>query len=104
MEAGSPPPLLIDVPTELENGTYANFLVIHATEHDFTLDFCVRSIGPPTDAPTVKVVSRIRISPGFLPEMLQAVSQNAFRRDEHMARLKREQDQQQPEGFDDPDQ
>jgi hypothetical protein len=34
---------------------------------------------------------------------LQAVSQNAFRRDENLARLRREQEQQPPEGLPDDD-
>jgi hypothetical protein len=39
MESGAQP-LQIDVPVEIEDGVYANFLVVHHTEHDFTLDFC----------------------------------------------------------------
>jgi hypothetical protein len=101
MSAQEPMPLEVNVPIELEDGVYANFLLVHHTEYEFTLDFCQMQ-PQPDRPPRVKVVSRIRISPGFIGQLLQAISQNAFRRDENMAQI--DTNDPEPEEFDDPDQ
>jgi hypothetical protein len=81
----------VEVPPEIEVGVYANFALVQSAEHDLTLDFC--QLTPPTEAgmpPRARVVSRIRIAPSFVGPLLQAISQNAFTREE-MLRKMREQ-------------
>jgi len=78
-----PQELQIEVPPELEVGVYANFALVSAGEHDFTLDLCQLMPRPDeSEPPRARVVSRIRIAPSFVGPLLQAISQNAFRRDE----------------------
>jgi hypothetical protein len=73
----------IQVPDELREGAYANFLSVWHTQHDFTLDFAV------TDQPVAndplegggvtvpcQVVSRIRIPATVVEDILRALAQN----------------------------
>ena len=83
----------VEIPPELEVGVYANFALVQSGEHDFILDFC--QLYPPReegDPPRVRVVSRIRIAPTFLGPLLQAISQNAFNRDELLRQAQEEQE------------
>jgi len=79
----------IDVPSELESGTYANFAVVHHTQHEVTIDFCQLGINPmqPGESPTAKVVSRINIAPTFVIPLLQAISENTARREDNLRQL-----------------
>lgn len=73
----------VELPPELEVGVYANFALVQSGEHDFLLDLC--QLTPPTEEgalPRARVVSRIRFAPTFVGPLLQAISQNAFNRDE----------------------
>jgi Protein of unknown function (DUF3467) len=73
----------VEVPPELEVGVYANFALVSFSEHDFNIDFCQILPQPSeTNQPKVRVVSRVRIAPSFIGPLLQAISQNAFRREE----------------------
>jgi len=74
----------VQIPTELEVGVYANFAFVRHTEHDFTIDFCQMAPEAQEEggAPVVRVVSRVRVAPTFVGPLLQAISQNAFSRDE----------------------
>ena len=81
----------VEVPPEVEVGVYANFALVASGEHDFTIDFC--QIAPRRDEsepPRVRVVSRVRIAPTFLGPLLQAISQNAFNRDEILRKAQEE--------------
>ncbi len=79
----------VELPPELETGTYANFALVSSGEHDFVIDFCqVDSRREETDPPRVRVVSRVRIAPSFVGPLLQAISQNAFNRDEMIKKAK----------------
>ena len=70
--------LKIDVPPELEGGTYANVLNVWHTAYEFTLDFGVmQQVGDPEDSDAalqvpVRVVSRVRIPVTLLFEVLKA--------------------------------
>ncbi len=79
----------IGVPPELEDGVYANFAVVHHTQHEVTIDFC--QLGtiptPPDEPPIAKVVSRVHIPPTFVTPFLKAVSENAFIREDALQRL-----------------
>jgi hypothetical protein len=79
----------INVPPELEDGVYANFAVVHHTQHEVTIDFRQLGTNPgtPDDPVIVKVVSRVHIPPTFVGPLLQAVSENAFRREDALQKL-----------------
>lgn len=76
--------LKLDVPPELEGGTYANVLNVWHTAYEFTLDFGVmQQVGEPDpedpDAALqvpVRVVSRVRIPVTLLFEVLKALNTN----------------------------
>ena len=80
--AERPIELQLDVPPELEGGTYANVLNVWHTAYEFTLDFGVmQQVGEPEDpdAPVqvpVRVVSRVRIPVTLLFEVLKALNTN----------------------------
>ena len=77
-----PVELHIEVPPELEAGTYANVLNVWHTAYEFTLDFGVmQQVGEPEDADApvqvpVRVVSRVRIPVTLLFEVLKALNTN----------------------------
>jgi hypothetical protein len=74
--------LKLDVPPELEGGTYANVLNVWHTAYEFTLDFGVmQQVGEPEDPDAavqvpVRVVSRVRIPVTLLFEVLKALNTN----------------------------
>jgi hypothetical protein len=74
--------LKIDVPPELEGGTYANVLNVWHTAYEFTLDFGVmQQVGEQEDSDSalqvpVRVVSRVRIPVALLFEVLKALNTN----------------------------
>ena len=74
--------LQIEVPAELEGGTYSNVLNVWHTAYEFTLDFGVmQAVGQQEDpeAPLhvpVRVVSRVRIPVTLLFEVLKALNTN----------------------------
>ena len=80
--AERPIELQIEVPPELEGGTYSNVLNVWHTAYEFTLDFGVmRAVDPPEDPNTplhvpVRVVSRVRIPVMLLFEVLKALNTN----------------------------
>ena len=73
----------VELPAELEAGIYANFALVSSSQHDITIDFCQMAPRRGEDEqPKAKVVSRIRIAPTFVGPLLQAISSNAFNREE----------------------
>lgn len=66
----------IVVPDDQKHGTYANFLVVGHSPHEFTLDFC--QLQPAGDQGEVRaeVVSRVRIAPTLVAKVLQALNTN----------------------------
>ena len=74
--------LHIEVPPELEPGTYANVLNVWHTAYEFTLDFGVmQQVAEPEDPDAavhvpVRVTSRVRIPVTLLFEVLKALNQN----------------------------
>src|SRR2546422_7329598 len=72
----------IQVPPEHEAGEYANFLMVWHTPHEFTLDFAVTQPSQPTDAGVkvpCRVVSRLRVPPTVMLDILHAMNENAAR-------------------------
>lgn len=92
MSDESPQELQVDLPSELEVGIYANFALVSSGEHDFVIDFCQVGPGREGDQPKARVVSRIRIAPSFVGPLLQAISSNAFARDEVLRKATEEQE------------
>jgi hypothetical protein len=80
--AERPIELKIEVPPDLEGGTYANVLNVWHTAYEFTLDFGVmQQVGEPEDPEAalqvpVRVVSRVRIPVTLLFEVLKALNTN----------------------------
>ncbi len=85
------PEIQVEITPELEVGIYANFALVSSSEHDFVIDFCQLPARREEDEPvSVRVVSRIRVAPSFVGPLLQAISQNAFNRDENLRRKQEE--------------
>jgi len=77
----------IEVPPEELGGSYANFLSVWHTAHEFTLDFAVTQPPEPADpadadSPIVvscHVVSRVKIPVSVVFDVLRALNQNMTR-------------------------
>jgi len=82
----------IDLPTDLEVGVYANFALVHHTQHELTIDFCQLGTTPlqPGRTPKAKVVSRIHLAPTFVMPLLQAISSNVTRREDILREIEEE--------------
>lgn len=73
----------IQVPEDLRDGAYANFLSVWHTQHDFTLDFAVTDQAVHADHPDghsvsvpCRVVARVRIPATVADDVLRALAQN----------------------------
>jgi hypothetical protein len=72
----------VQLPPDLESGTYANFLGVWHTGHEFTLDFAVTQppVVPenPTEPITVpcRVVTRVKIPPSLIFDIIRALNTN----------------------------
>jgi hypothetical protein len=70
----------IQVPPDLEGGTYANFLSVWHTGHEFTLDFGATQPpivpGDPQAAVTLpcRVVARVKIPPSLIFDIIRALN------------------------------
>ena len=73
-----------DVPEELVAGAYANALGVWFTGHEFTFDFAVRE---PLE--TGRVVSRIRLPPTAILEVLRIMSSEMSRYEETYGEIRR---------------
>lgn len=75
------------VPDAQKHGTYANFLVVSHTAHEFTLDFCQLL---PGEQGTLKaeVVSRVRIAPTMVGRVLNALNSNMSNYEERFGPVK----------------
>src|SRR2546421_11171179 len=72
----------IQVPPETEAGEYSNFLMVWHTPHEVTLDFAVMQPSHPTEGPVkvpCRVVSRVRIRPAAMLEIINAMNENGAR-------------------------
>lgn len=67
--------IAIHVPEEEAMGHYANFVGVWHTPHEFAIDFCVVQPFLP-DGPSAKVVSRVRIPPTIVFDLLRTLNQN----------------------------
>ena len=70
----------MQITPETEGGVYSNFVAVWHTAHEFTLDFC--STQPPQVDDSgdqfvpARVVSRVKIPPTMLFELLKALNTN----------------------------
>ena len=66
----------ISINDNLKHGTYANFLVVSHSAHEFTLDFC--QVLPGGDGGTVQadVVNRIKVAPTMVGKIIRALNTN----------------------------
>ena len=89
MTEPAPPParpsFALQVPDALEGGVYSNLVAVWHTPYEFTLDFAVmlptQMVTPPDGGEPVRVtparvVSRVKIPPATVFELMQALSQN----------------------------
>jgi Protein of unknown function (DUF3467) len=84
------PQVQINVPPEKIAGHYANVVSVWNTPYDFAIDFCINqpyAAGP--GAMAVQVVSRVRIPPTLVFDLLQALNQNLGEYEERYGKLKR---------------
>lgn len=87
----------LDVPAEETGGTYANFLAVWHTAHEFTLDFAATQPPQRTDpedeqSPLVvpcAVVSRVRIPVSVVFDVLRALNENMTRYEEAFGAIPR---------------
>jgi Protein of unknown function (DUF3467) len=85
----------IQVPNELEPGTYANFLSVWHGPHDFTLDFGVTGQGQQVDPNEqkvivpVRVVARVKIPLTLAEDVLRAMAENVGRFEEAAGRIRK---------------
>ncbi len=83
----------VEVPADLEVGAYANFALVASGEHDIMIDFCqLQPKREESDPARALVVSRVRIAPTFIGPLLQAISSNAFNRDEALRKAREAQE------------
>ncbi len=66
----------IKVEDGLRFGSYANFLVVSHSAHEFTLDFCQVMPGGEPGRVTAEVVNRVKIAPTMVGKVIQALNTN----------------------------
>ena len=66
----------ISIADGLKHGTYANFLVVSHSAHEFTLDFC--QVLPGGDGTHVQadVVTRVKVAPTMVGKIIRALNTN----------------------------
>ncbi len=86
---GPRPKVNVKVDDERRHGTYANFLVVSHSPHEFTLDFCqVMPRGDQTEAVNAEVVSRVKIAPTMVGRVLNALNTNMSNYEEKFGAVK----------------
>lgn len=70
------PKINIKVDDSQKYGTYANFLVVSHSAHEFTLDFCQVMPGQEAGSVQADVVSRVRIAPTMVGKVIRALNSN----------------------------
>lgn len=66
----------VKIDDELKHGTYANFLVVSHSPHEFTLDFCQVMPGGNEDKVQAEVVSRLKVAPTMVGKIIRALNTN----------------------------
>ena len=76
------------VPDEVKHGTYANFLVVSHSPHEFTLDFCQLLPSGEQGKVNAEVVSRVRIAPTMVGRVLNALNTNLSNYEDRFGQVK----------------
>ena len=66
----------ISVDDEVKLGTYANFLVVSHSPHEFTLDFCQILPGGKEGKVKAEVVTRVKVAPTMVGKIIRALNTN----------------------------
>lgn len=82
------PQVQVVVPDEGKHGTYANFLVVSHSPHEFTLDFCQLLPAGEAGKVNAEVVSRVRIAPTMVGRVLNALNTNLSNYEERFGQVK----------------
>ena len=91
-----PQNLNVVVPPDQAVGNYASIVGVWHTPHEFVIDFCV--VQPfLTDGPGAQVVSRVRIPPTIVFEILKTLNQNLTEYEDAYGEIQRPLDQDNPE-------
>jgi hypothetical protein len=93
------PPQFLDmaVPPDQEVGVYANLLAIWHTQDEFTFDFAVKQPsqmresddGAPIVHVPARVVTRVRVPPGQVFEILKALNENMTHYEQAFGEIRR---------------
>ena len=91
--------LEIAVPPEAEAGVYANLLAIWHTQDEFTFDFAVKQPSQLRQSEEgvekvhvpARVVSRVRVPPGQVFEILKALNENMTHYERAFGEIRRPQ-------------
>jgi hypothetical protein len=70
------PRVSIKVDDDERFGSYANFLVVSHSAHEFTLDFCQIMPGGEAGQVSAEVVSRVKIAPTMVGKVIRALNTN----------------------------
>lgn len=82
------PQFQVSLPDDLKHGTYANFLIVSHSAHEFTLDFCQLQPGGSANERRADVVSRVRIAPTMVGRVLNALNTNLSNYEERFGQVK----------------
>ncbi len=84
----NPQQVQISVPDDVKHGTYANMMFVSHSPHEFTLDFC--QLLPSREQGTVQaeVVSRVRIAPTMVAQVLNALNTNLSNYEDRFGQVK----------------
>jgi hypothetical protein len=66
----------ISVDDSYKHGTYANFLVVSHSPHEFTLDFCQILPGGKGGKVKAEVISRVKVAPTMVGKIIRALNTN----------------------------
>jgi hypothetical protein len=80
--------IAVSVPDEEAIGHYANFVGVWHTPHELTIDFCVVQPFVP-QGPTATVISRVRIPPTIVFDLLRTLNQNLTEYEKTYGEIKR---------------
>jgi hypothetical protein len=93
------PQVQLTVPPDKIAGSYANIVSVWNTPYDFAIDFCINmpyAADPGNMA--AQVVSRVRIPPTLVFDLLRALNQNLGEYEEAYGKLKRPGSEDEEEG------
>lgn len=76
------------VDDEVKHGTYSNFLVVSHGPHEFTLDFCQLLPSGEQGSVNAEVISRIKIAPTMVGQVLRALNTNLSNYEEKFGSVK----------------